>query len=182
VVFFQFILPEIPIYKALIETSKMELESNETNQENARIRAFRFYSDEYQTNQFTRIFGHGVPSIGNSIWGKKFESETQSAGVYASDLGWVGFYWYFGLLATIGVFTLFYKGFRKEKDEKHEYLTYFCLAIILQSIASGPILIYHQVIALMLPLYLVYGIKTVSNTKNINWKRFYSQLHVNYEK
>jgi|SRR5690606_11832478 len=168
VVFFQFVLPEIPIYQALVETSQLEIEANETKQENARIRAFRFYTDEYQTNNLTRLFGNGVPSMGNSLWGKKFENDTQSAGSYASDLGWIGFYWYFGLLATIGVFILFYKGLRKKKDARHEYLTYFCLAIMLQSIASGPILVYHQVIALMLPLYLVYGIRTVGPRKKLS--------------
>lgn len=175
-----YILPEIPIYKALVETTQNQIDNNENKKEDARIRASRFYIDEYQTNNITRILGNGIPSIGNSKWGNNFEMITRSEGYYSSDIGWIGFYWHFGLIAVIGVFMLLLKAATIKKSPDHEYLTYYCWAIILLSIMSAPILIYRQVIDIMFVLYLTFAfgrkrsIKSTSNkSANVNQNKIY---------
>lgn len=152
-----YILPEIPIYKALIETTENQIDNNENKREDVRIRAARFYLDEYQTNDFTRIFGNGIPSIGNSRWGNNFEMITRSEGFYSSDIGWIGFYWHFGLITVVGVLILLVRAVIIKKDPDHEYLTYYFLAIILLSVMSAPILIYRQVLDIMLVLYMTFA-------------------------
>lgn len=154
-VFAIYVLPEIPIYKALVETTQNQM-NREDNKEDPRIRASRFYLYEYQTNDLTRILGNGIPSIGNSRWGDKFETITRSEGCYSSDLGWIGFYWHFGAIASIGVLFVLFNAARLRKEPENEYLTYFFYAIILLSVLSAPILIYKQVISIMLVLYLTY--------------------------
>ena len=165
-----YILPEIPIYKALVETTQNQIDNNENKKEDVRIRAARFYFDEYQTNDFTRILGNGIPSIGNSKWGDDFEKTTRSEGYYSSDIGWIGFYWHFGLITVIGVFTLLLKGATIKKSPKHEYLTYYCWAIILLSIMSAPILIYRQVIDIMLVLYMTFAFGRKRSIKSTSYK------------
>lgn len=162
-----YILPEIPIYKALVETTQNQIDNNENKKEDVRIRAARFYFDEYQTNDITRIFGNGIPSIGNSKWGDDFEMTTRSEGYYSSDIGWIGFYWHFGLITVIGVFILLVKGATIKKSPDHEYLTYYCWAIILLSIMSAPILVYKQIIDIMFVLYLTFafGRKDIKSTR-----------------
>lgn len=156
VVFMYTVLPEIPIYKALVETTEAQMERNGTK-EDVRLRSSRFYFDEYQTNAMTRVFGNGIPSIGNSRWGNNFEAETRAIGCYSSDIGWIGFYWHFGLIAVLGVFLLLLKGAMLKKTADREYLTYYCYSMMLLSVMSAPILIYHQIIDIMLVLYLVFG-------------------------
>jgi len=155
--FMTVVLPQIPVFTALVEKTQSDVAGNVPGKENPRIRAIRYYADENQANVLTRVFGNGVPSIGKSMWGNKFAYDVYSIGCYASDVGWVGFYWYFGIFSASGVFVLFFKGYVRKKETRDEYLSYFCVAIILLSIASGPILVYTQLPSLMLPLYLIYG-------------------------
>lgn len=150
-----YVVPEIPIYKAMVEVTEKQKEMNDKN-EDVRIRCFKFYMDTYQTNSMTKIFGNGVPSIGNSQWGTQFEIRTRSEGVYSSDLGWVGFYWYFGVIATLGVFFLLLKSALYSWRKGYQYMSYYFISIMLLSVLSAPIMIFRQVINIMLVIYLCY--------------------------
>lgn len=164
-VFTVYILPEIPIYKALVETTQNQMNRTD-NREDPRIRAARFFLEEYQTNEMTRIFGNGKPSIGNSPWGNEYGFLTHGEGCYPSDVGWIGFYWHFGLLGTIGVFLLLFHTARLRKSRENEYLTYYFYAIILLSILSAPILVYRQIVDVMLVLSLTYKLNNKRRTIN----------------
>lgn len=169
--FVSFVLPQIPIYKALAETTEAQAERNE-DQEDVRIREARYYSDEYQTNALTRIFGNGIPSIGNSRWGNKFENDVSSTYYYSSDIGWIGFYWHFGFIAVVGVFIFLIKGATMKKSADREYLTYYCYSILLLSIMSAPILIYKQIIDIMLVMYLIFGCRSSHVVKVVKQKGY----------
>lgn len=158
---YQFVLPQIPIFKTMTELSEAQAERNKYGEEDIRIRAWRFYTYEYQTNGLTTIFGNGIPSLGNSKWGNKHEKtvyyEYGGNGCFTVDVGWAGFYWEFGLFATLGLLTILIKGARRRKELNKQYLTYWCAFIILTAIASGPILFYFQIVSLTSVLYLIYG-------------------------
>ncbi len=166
VLFYYVVLPEIPIYQTMVELSEKQVQRNEEEQEDIRIRAWKFYSNEYQTNNLTRFLGNGVPSFGNSTWGNKHERTVVAKyggnGCYTVDVGWAGFYWYFGILSTLGLLYLLLKAASIPKGQKYQYLSYWCVFIILTSIASGPILYYYQTVSIMTVLYLIYGNKSES--------------------
>lgn len=161
--FYFAILPQIPIYQTMVELSEQQAESN-TEKEDIRITAWKFYTDEYQTNGLTRIFGNGVPSAGNSRWGDEYEKTTVPQyggnGCFSVDVGWAGFYWNFGIFAVLGLFILLIKSIRKNKMADKSYLTYWCIYILLTSIASAPILYYPQIISISTVLYLIFGKET----------------------
>ena len=164
---FFFVLPQIPIFKTMAELSETQAERNKYEQEDIRITAWRFYTYEYQTNGLTTIFGNGVPSIGNSIWGNNYEKtvywEYGGNGCFTVDVGWAGFFWYFGAIATLGLLILLVKAVRKKKSKDKKYLSYWCVFLILTSAASGPILFYSQIVSIMTVLYLIYGKEQNSN-------------------
>lgn len=169
-IFVTVFLPKIPIYQALVETTENQIERND-QKEDVRIREARFYSDEYQTNIFTRFLGNGIPSIGNSRWGNKFEMDISYYGYYSSDIGWIGFYWHFGLIAVVGVFIFLLKGAMVKKTADREYLTYYCYSIILLSVMSAPILIYTQIIDIMLVLYLIFRFQNGQKITRYEYER-----------
>lgn len=156
-----FVIPQIPIFKTMAELSKAQAERNKYENEDIRIIAWRFYTYEYQTNEWTAIFGNGVPSIGNSKWGNDFEKTVYPQyggnGCFLVDVGWAGFYWSFGAIATLCILILLSKGAVKKKSQNRQYLSYWCIFIILTSIASGQILFYSQIISITTVLYLIYG-------------------------
>lgn len=149
------VLPLIPMYSAMIELSEKQAEEN-ADEENIRIQSWRYYTYEHQTNALTPIFGNGMPSFGNSRWGTQFESETLESGCFAADVGWAGFFWYFGIVATAALVYLLINAAVMKKRQENRYLTYWLVFVMLTSFASGPPLYYWQIIDIVMCLYMVY--------------------------
>lgn len=150
------VLPQIPIYKTMIELTEDQRDDNEED-ENVRIKAWRYYTYENQPNSLTVIFGNGVPSLGNSTWGVQFDSDTDVTGCFAADVGWAGYFYYFGLIDTLCLLAILLIALMKKKTLDQQYLNYWIIFIILTSVTSGPILYYYQIVTLCTVLYLVFG-------------------------
>lgn len=176
---FIYIVPQIPIYKTMMQLSKQQVENNKYAEEDIRIKAWRFYTYEYQTNEITAIFGNGIPTFGNSPWGNKVEKVTDTNRCFGVDVGWAGFYWYFGLLSTGGLLLLMIKATLKKKRPEDEYLTYWIIFITLTALTSGPILFYNQIFSISTVLYLIYARKSKNSRYYLKLQqlRRYNQLH-----
>ena len=158
-----YVLPMIPIYNEMVELSEMQAAENE-DEDNIRIQAWRYYTDENQTNNVTRLFGNGVPSLGYSMWGQMFDSETEDNGCYYADVSWAGFYYLFGIFSTCALLILLIKAMMKKKKANKRYLTYWFAFMILYGIAAGPFVYFYQIFNLMIGLYLVYTPDEDSNS------------------
>lgn len=150
-----FVLPSIPIYKAMIELSEDQSEKNDY-EEDVRIQAWRFYTYENQESPLNVIFGNGVPSVGNSVWGTIFSSEAETSGRLTHDVGWAGFFFFFGILTTIALLVLLVLAIMHPKPPEMKYLNYWLILILITSVASGPILYYYQIVILMVCIGMVY--------------------------
>lgn len=170
IIFYAEILPQIPIYKNMVELSETQAERNKFVDDDVRIKAWRFYIYEYQTNVITPLFGNGLPVLGKSKWGHEFEKTTSydygGNLCYFVDVGWAGFYWLFGALTTSGLVILLLKAVFKKKSISEQYLSYWCLFILLTSFASAPILFYSQIVNIVTVLYLIYGKKSYNSSNN----------------
>lgn len=160
------VLPKIPAYQAMVELTEDQSEANEVMDEDIRIYDYRYFGDIFQTNDVTRVFGNGIPSFGNSAWGNSLDSEWETTGTLPVDVGWVGFYWYYGAIAAACLLILLIKAAYKKKSPQRRYLTYTVIYYILAAIASGPILYSHQVLYLMIILYLIYGTESDQLSEN----------------
>lgn len=161
------VLPQIPMVKTMIELSENQAINNQ-NDEDIRVTAWRFYTTEFQTNQLSPIFGNGVPSYGKSKWGNFVEQTTAlrvdgGNACFTVDVGWAGFFWYFGGIATFGLLFLIIKGIKIHQYRDKQYLSYSLAFIGLAAIASGPILYYSQISSLSLILYMAYASKENRN-------------------
>ena len=173
---YQFVLPQIPIYQTMTELSEMQAEMNSYEKEDIRITAWRFYTDEYQKNEITRIIGNGLPSIGNSKIGNQFDNITNAKyggnGCYFVDVGWAGFYWLFGIFATLGLLIILIQALIMSIRIKKYYYVYWILYILISSVASAPIIFHSQVVSLCIILYIIfanndseYEIDSINNTQ-----------------
>lgn len=163
-----FVLPQIPMVKTMIELSEQQSFENK-NDEDIRVTAWRFYTSEFQSNELTPFLGNGVPSYGKSKWGNFVEQTTAlrvdgGNACFTVDVGWAGFYWYFGGVATLGLILMFWKGIIRKKNIDKQYLSYSLTFIGLTAIASGSILYYSQICSLSLILYMAYASKENRNT------------------
>lgn len=147
----QYIVMEIPFVKDMIEMSS---EQKSNSDDDVRTIAYSYYGDLGQTNDVTRLLGNGVPSIGNSKWAFKFENDIDFLHVYAVDVGWVGFYFYFGGFALFGLVILFIKSMFAKRPIQYQYLNYLLVLFFLTDFAGGTILFMDEITALMLFFYL----------------------------
>jgi len=155
VAFAVFVLPRIPIYQALVEITEEQAEANEET-EDVRIGAWRYYTYEHQTNGLSPIFGNGMPALGVSRWGILQEAEMDEYFAFFVDVGWAGLYWLFGAFTTIGLLTLMLVAIFRRKPPHEQFLTYSLIFLFITSFASGPPVIYWQIIDIMVVLYMVY--------------------------
>ena len=154
----------------MVELSKNQIERNKYDKEDIRITAWKFYTYDFQANTITAFCGNGIPSLGKSAWGHKFEKTVSldygGNGCYYVDVGWAGFYWLFGLFSTIGLASILIKAILKKKSIHERYLSYWCALIFLTSFTSGSILFYQQIISITTILYLIYGKKRNDSYNN----------------
>lgn len=166
---FYAILPNIPIFSDLMELSQEQADKNKYQQDDIRIQAWRYYTIEHQTNDVTRFFGNGIPAYGKSVWGKKYMFERDMIlggnGYYTTDVGWAGFYWYFGLFTLIGLIILIIKCILRNNNVHIKYVSYSLLFFVLISFTSGPILYKDQILALCFVLAMGYKFNFLTKTK-----------------
>lgn len=169
-IFVLFVLPNIPIVNKLIEISEEQNYNNKYNKEDIRITAWKYYTNDNQTNDLTRLFGNGVPSEWKSPWGIKFAKAVYvfwgGNGCYTVDVGWAGFYYYFGIFSTFGLLMLLIKGIKKNIHGSYKFISYYLLLVFISSIASAPILFYTQIIVLCLALYMAFYNKKLATRHN----------------
>lgn len=150
-----FVLPQIPMYRTMLELSEAQAQESD-REENIRVSAWRYYTYENQTNVASAVFGNGLPSFGNSRWGVQFDSEVEENGYFAADVGWAGFYWYFGAFAALALMWLMLKGIFIRKTPDMRFATYSLAFLFLTSFASGPPVYYWQIIDIVMCLYFAY--------------------------
>lgn len=150
-----YVLPMIPVYKTMIELSEDQSEENE-DEENIRVQAWRFYTYGNQENALTAIFGNGVPSAGNGTWGTIFDSEAEVTGMFPFDVGWAGYYFFFGIIATIALLMVLIYAIIKPKPPQYQFLTYWLIFVTITSVASAPNLYYWQILDITIVLGMVY--------------------------
>lgn len=150
------VLPRIPAYRTMLELSKEQKEKND-DKDNIRITAWEYYTYENQTNAITPIFGNGVPAFDKSPWGIAFNAETDSNLCFAADVGWAGFFYYFGAISTLALLIIFIRSTIVSKSKDLYYAAYWTILVAMTSVASGIILYYYQVVAVSLVFYLIYS-------------------------
>lgn len=150
-----YVLPIIPVYRTMIELSEDQRDEND-DEENIRIQAWRFYTYENQENALTAIFGNGVPSAGNGTWGTIFDSEAEVTGMFTHDVGWAGYYFFFGIISTVSLILILAFAFFKSKPPQYQFLNYWIVFLGVTSVASGPLLYYWQILDIAIVLGMVY--------------------------
>lgn len=149
------VLPRISAFQTMMELTERQQEEYGT--ENIRILAWDFYTKEAQANDISPIIGNGVPAYGKSDWGNEMQAITDFNHCFAVDVGWAGFYFFFGAIGVIFLGCLLIMALRKNKQKEEKYLNYWILYIILTSFTSAPIMYPHQIFCIMFVLYLIYG-------------------------
>lgn len=137
------------IVKGLLETQK---QTQTAGDENIRIQAGEYFLTEFSPNLASQIFGNGVPNY-NSPLGQKTKNLIDNRGFYLTDVGLIGFYVMFGILAIVGYIIIFIKSLRVKIPDKYYYLKYYVWYILATSLISDSVFSTKFLISNILVLY-----------------------------
>ena len=153
---FLYLTPKLGLFQAMRDLTLEQLEKNNDGYENIRLIAWRWFTDELQTNEITRIFGNGYPVIDGSSWGNTVIQRSQLMLCFPTDVGWASFYFYYGAITTFFLALVLLQAIFIKKTKDGCYLSYWFIFVILSTFTSGMILYQNQIISITLGLYLVY--------------------------
>lgn len=94
-------ISQTTIYKNLEELTKSQMEANDGGKDDIRINAAKYFISEFPNSAITVILGNGVYHS-ESQYGKRMYFIGRNYGYFLSDIGYVQFYIFFGLIG-IGV-------------------------------------------------------------------------------
>jgi len=168
---FGYLIPQIPIIQKLVNQTKEQSANNQTGEDDIRLKAWHFYTAEYQKNSLQHAFGCGVPSFGNSSYGIKIDKLTQLNHCYLVDVGWAGFYFLFGAITTLVLIVLILITIFRKSNSSMLYCRYYVCSVGLLAIASAPIIFTGEIFTFIVAVYLI-SIKTkrksIRNGRNYN--------------
>ena len=154
----------LPFFDKMKALNERERDSDSFSKENIRVKAFKYFIDGGQDDLFSRIFGNGCYSYGNSEYGKWAKVEQWRTLCFPSDVSIASFYWFFGILGWIGLLMIVIYSIKLKVPPNYIYIKYVLAYFFLASIASGPLLYYDQ--SIMLPI-LCYILGQVSINKKM---------------
>lgn len=157
IAFYFIVMPQISIFQDLLRISQEQSDRQSSGKDDVRLEAWGLYTVGLQDDTETMIFGNGYPSWGNSEWGKYVASVSDYGHWYYVDVGWAGYYFFFGFYGVITLIVLVLYSIKKRRNKKNLYLCYILLHELLTSFASAPILYSDQTFMIGLFLYMLWN-------------------------
>lgn len=145
------IIPEIPIFRNLADiTIEQQTTNDAIGKENVRLTAAKYYGWEATESTINRLFGNGVPSY-HSKWGTDIKSYADAEHIYAADVGWFGFNYYFGIFAVIAMLTICYKAI-SSKNRYSDLGRYYFIWLAVTSLINGALLYQYEIVVTVIAL------------------------------
>jgi hypothetical protein len=159
VTIFLLLLMAIPLYylfkdifTAMVDVSQKQI-SNYS--QDVRYKAAIFYLFEFFPNKLAYLTGNGVPSS-LSPYGHRVNAFQDMLGYYQSDIGIIGDYAKFGILAVIAQIAIFVRVLFFRLPEELKFIKYYFITLIITIFISGGSFSYAENILIMcIVMYMI---------------------------
>jgi len=139
----------------LVEGMVAEQQKNmQQGQEYTRILTAYYYLFEFSPKTINKVFGNGVPYGSKTEYGKYVNRLRDLYNYNYNDVGLIGIYAFWGILAVIGYILIFIKSFTLKLPTRYYYLKYYIWFLIVTSLTSSLLYYYHFLITTILVIYV----------------------------
>ena len=152
IVGFIYMVTQMNFFKLLVGETKSQTENIS---DDIRVQSALFYMNDFSPNTFTRIFGNGEPA-GGSNYSRYNYYVKQELGFYQSDIGYLGLYSKFGVLAILAFLILLYRTYRISIADEYLYCKYFIYFILLTNLIIDASFNASFIPSIALALYILY--------------------------
>ncbi|MCD6579627.1 hypothetical protein J7L48_09115 [bacterium] len=120
-----------------------------------RVRSADYFLHHFSPTTVAKIFGNGQPYQNThydyfvgQILGKRY-------GYFTDDIGYIGIYVTFGILAIIALFLVFYRMVKIKLPDEYEYIRYFMYFIFITSIIIGVAISPDYIPSIVFAIYIM---------------------------
>ena len=158
---FMFVISQMNFFKLLVNTTKDQ--ANNIS-DDIRIQSAYYYINNFSPNTFTKIFGNGQAYYGNR-YADYMNMLEKDLGFYQSDIGYIGLYSKYGLLAILAYLILIYRTLKISIPDEYFYCKYFLYFVFLISIIIDAPFNTSFIPSIVLAIYVLHS-KDLSRTDN----------------
>lgn len=130
----------------------LAVEELSTFDTNIRYLAMKYFTDDFQTDIVTKIFGNGFPQVSTS-YGETFEV-LNTYGFFTSDLGLIGLWVYFGVLSVVAWLMIFKSIFISSTNNYNIFIKTYFIFLFFTIFLGYPIFSPGHMITIVFCLYL----------------------------
>ena len=146
-----YIVTQMNFFNLLLEQT---MEQSENKEDDIRVLSAAYYLYDFSPNTFSQIFGNGE-SYSESSFGKETTYLNKEQGYYQEDIGYIGFYSKFGLLAILAYLILIYKTYKVAISEEYLYCKYYLYFIFIISIIIDAPFNYGYITSIVFAAYIL---------------------------
>jgi hypothetical protein len=167
----------IPVIEGLLAAQEKTVESGS---EDPRVISGTYFLTEFSPNILSNVLGNGVPAAPDqSRYGKYIES-LYPKDLFMEDVGIIGLFTRYGILAVIGYIMIWVKSFQLSLPKEYSYPKYYLWFLVVTCLTSDTVFSNYYLISTVVALYIYQAIYNEKNPKNEEAKA--SRLKYEYRK
>lgn len=136
----------------------LETQENIDDDDGNRNKALLFFTTIGQPSWITYLFGNGIISIHTS----NYTTMLMENGIYYSDVGFIGYWYNFGIIPIVAMLTLFIKAL-KSKNQPY-FIKFMVIHIIICGLTTSYFYSHGHLLLFMFFYYLYYYNKYTNST------------------
>lgn len=153
VAFCFYIVTKMNFYKLLVAETDSQVSYVK---DDIRVKSAKYYLTDFSPNLFSKIFGNGQKNTNkNTRYANFVDYLEEACQFYTADLGYIGLYIKFGILAILSYFILVYKTLKTSVSTHNLYCKYFLIFIFTISLIIDAPFNSSFIPSIMLALYIL---------------------------
>jgi hypothetical protein len=145
-----FVFLNIPFVKNLIEITQ---DQSQNYKDNIRVLSGKYFLTNFSPDLFTTIFGNGEAALNKSSYGYKM-ADLKESGFYQSDVGFIGFYSKFGIIAILSWVFIFIRMTTLKLKPEYLYVKLYLFLNLITGFTSSQIFNGDYIPSICIALYI----------------------------
>ena len=145
-----FLFLNLPFVKNLIELTQ---DQSQNYKDNIRVLSGNYFLTNFSPDLLTTVFGNGEAALNKSSYGNKM-ADLKDSGFYQSDVGFIGFYSKFGIIAILAWVFIFIRMITFKLKPEYLYVKLYLFLNLITGVTSSQIFNVDYMSSICIALYI----------------------------
>jgi hypothetical protein len=158
-----FLFLNLPFVKKLIEISQ---DQSQNYKDNIRVLSGKYFLTNFSPDLLSTVFGNGEAALNKSSYGNKM-SDLKDGGFYQSDVGFIGLYSKFGIVAILAWVFIFIRMITLKLKPEYFYVKLYLFLNLVTGFTSSQIFSIDYIPSICIALYIAEFAQKRSRPRNV---------------